>query len=91
MRILQALHLDNEKVIKLVSHPVIKAVGFTRSRKVGLLLCQTAAARKEPIPVFAEMSSVNPVILLESALKDLIPKLPGNWPHLLHWQRTILY
>lgn len=73
--VFSALHLDNEKVIKLVSHPAVKAVGFTGSRKVGLLLCETAAARKEPIPVFAEMSSVNPVILLESALKDNYSKI----------------
>jgi NADP-dependent aldehyde dehydrogenase len=53
---------------KLVGHPAIKAVGFTGSRQGGLALLQTAAARKEPIPVYAEMSSINPVFLLPGAL-----------------------
>ncbi|MBT7400409.1 MAG: aldehyde dehydrogenase (NADP(+)) [Bacteroidetes Order II. Incertae sedis bacterium] len=54
----------------LVAHPAIKAVGFTGSRLGGLALSKIAAARKEPIPVFAEMSSINPVILLEGALSE---------------------
>ncbi len=54
----------------LVSHPRIKAVGFTGSRAGGLALCALAAARPEPIPVYAEMSSVNPVILLPTALAN---------------------
>jgi len=53
---------------KLVAHPVIKAVGFTGSRAGGLALVQTAASRKEPIPVYAEMSSINPVFMLPGAL-----------------------
>ncbi|MDO8439075.1 MAG: aldehyde dehydrogenase (NADP(+)) [Telluria sp.] len=52
----------------LVRHPIIKAVGFTGSRQGGLALVRSAAARTEPIPVYAEMSSINPVFLLESAL-----------------------
>ena len=52
----------------LVSHPAIKAVGFTGSRQGGLALMRTAAAREEPIPVYAEMSSINPVFLLPDAL-----------------------
>jgi NADP-dependent aldehyde dehydrogenase len=52
----------------LVSHPVIKAVGFTGSRAGGLALSKVAAARAVPIPVYAEMSSVNPVFLLPAAL-----------------------
>ncbi|HVY63529.1 MAG TPA: aldehyde dehydrogenase (NADP(+)), partial [Gammaproteobacteria bacterium] len=52
----------------LVANPHIKAVGFTGSRAGGLALCAVAAARPEPIPVFAEMSSVNPVFLLPDAL-----------------------
>jgi NADP-dependent aldehyde dehydrogenase len=58
----------------LVAHPFIKAVGFTGSRAGGIALMQTAAARKEPIPVYAEMSSINPVFLLPGALDN--PKLP---------------
>jgi alpha-ketoglutaric semialdehyde dehydrogenase len=52
----------------LVAHPAIKAVGFTGSRAGGLALMRTAAQRREPIPVYAEMSSVNPVFLLPGVL-----------------------
>jgi len=52
---------------QLVSHPAIKAVGFTGSRQGGLALLRAAAARPEPIPVYAEMSSVNPLFLLPGA------------------------
>lgn len=52
----------------LVAHPVIKAVGFTGSRQGGLALCSIANRRHEPIPVYAEMSSINPVFLLPQAL-----------------------
>ncbi len=53
----------------LVKHPAIQAVGFTGSLRGGRALCDMAAARPQPIPVFAEMSSINPVILLPEALK----------------------
>ncbi|HEY9131103.1 MAG TPA: aldehyde dehydrogenase (NADP(+)) [Dyella sp.] len=52
----------------LVRDPRIKAVAFTGSRAGGLALVALAAARPEPIPVYAEMSSVNPVFLLPGAL-----------------------
>lgn len=52
----------------LVKHPRIAGVGFTGSRSGGLALVAAAAARPVPIPVYAEMSSVNPVILLPGAL-----------------------
>jgi NADP-dependent aldehyde dehydrogenase len=52
----------------LVSDPAIKAVGFTGSRAGGLALVKAAAARPEPIPVYAEMSSINPVFMLPGAL-----------------------
>lgn len=54
--------------IALVTDPRIKAVGFTGSRTAGTALVAAAAARPEPIPVYAEMSSVNPVFLLDAAL-----------------------
>jgi hypothetical protein len=50
------------------AHPAIKAVGFTGSRSGGTALMAVAAARKQPIPVYAEMSSINPVFLLPHAL-----------------------
>ncbi|MFJ7111394.1 aldehyde dehydrogenase (NADP(+)) [Pseudomonas sp. NPDC098740] len=53
----------------LVKHPAIRAVGFTGSLKGGRALCDMAAARAQPIPVFAEMSSINPVIVLPQALQ----------------------
>ena len=52
----------------LVAHPHIKAVGFTGSRAGGLALQRIASARHEPIPVYAEMSSINPVILMPAAM-----------------------
>ncbi|UVM58137.1 aldehyde dehydrogenase (NADP(+)) [Pseudomonas sp. B21-012] len=52
----------------LVKHPAIQAVGFTGSLKGGRALCDMAAARAQPIPVFAEMSSINPVLVLPQAL-----------------------
>ena len=48
----------------LVKNPFLKAVGFTGSRSGGRALFDLASARSEPIPVFAEMSSVNPIFLL---------------------------
>src|SRR5690606_4555951 len=53
----------------LVKHPAIQAVGFTGSLKGGRALCDLAAARPQPIPVFAEMSSVNPMVILPGALQ----------------------
>jgi alpha-ketoglutaric semialdehyde dehydrogenase len=52
----------------LVTDPHVKAVGFTGSRSGGLALMAAAAARPVPIPVYAEMSSINPVFLLPGAL-----------------------
>ena len=54
----------------LVADPRIKAVGFTGSRGGGVALMKIAADRAEPIPVYAEMSSINPVVLLPGALAD---------------------
>jgi NADP-dependent aldehyde dehydrogenase len=54
----------------LVTDPRIKAVGFTGSRSGGTALVAAAAARPEPIPVYAEMSSINPVFLLAGALSS---------------------
>lgn len=52
----------------LVEHPTIQAVGFTGSRAGGIALMKAAAARPQPIPVYAEMSSINPVFLMPAAL-----------------------
>ncbi len=53
---------------QVAKHPALRAIGFTGSRVGGRALMDTAAARAMPIPVYAEMSSVNPIVLLEGAL-----------------------
>ncbi|MEM6686411.1 MAG: aldehyde dehydrogenase (NADP(+)) [Bacteroidota bacterium] len=53
---------------ELVKHPKVKGVGFTGSIRGGRALLDLAAKRPEPIPVFAEMGSINPVVLLPKAL-----------------------
>jgi NADP-dependent aldehyde dehydrogenase len=55
--------------ISLVTHPQVKAVGFTGSIGGGRALHDIAAQRPEPIPVFAEMGSINPVVILPEAAK----------------------
>jgi len=54
----------------LVKHPAVKAVGFTGSRAGGRALMDAAARRPEPIPIYAEMGSVNPVFFLPQALQQ---------------------
>ena len=54
----------------LVTHPLVKAVGFTGSFAGGKALFDLANQRREPIPVFAEMGSINPVFLLPEKLRQ---------------------
>jgi NADP-dependent aldehyde dehydrogenase len=54
----------------LVRHPLARAAGFTGSREAGRALFDAAAARPDPIPVFAEMSSLNPVFILPEAMRE---------------------
>lgn len=54
----------------LVQHPGTAAVGFTGSLRAGRSIFDAAAARPTPIPVYAEMGSVNPVILLPEAIEE---------------------
>jgi alpha-ketoglutaric semialdehyde dehydrogenase len=54
----------------LIKHPQVKAVAFTGSLRAGRALFDAAASRPDPIPVFAEMGSVNPVFLLPGALTE---------------------
>ena len=54
----------------LVKHPATQAVGFTGSQRAGRALFDLAAARPVPIPVFAEMGSLNPVVILPGALAE---------------------
>ena len=60
----------HEVGVALVKHPLVKAVGFTGSRRGGRALMDLAAARPEPIPVYAEMSSINPDFILNGALAE---------------------
>jgi NADP-dependent aldehyde dehydrogenase len=64
------LHADNEVAQGLVAHPAVKAVGFTGSRRGGLALLRVAQERPEPIPVYAEMSAVNPVVIMPGAIEQ---------------------
>ena len=63
------LHGRDPRVsVALVTHAAITAVGFTGSLAAGRALFNAAAARPRPIPLYAEMGSVNPVFLLPGAL-----------------------
>ena len=73
--VFSSVYLSHSDVIKFVQHPVIKAVGFTGSRDVGMRLFNAAVTRPEPIPVYAEMSAVNPVVLMEGALQTKSEKI----------------
>lgn len=64
------IHGGAEVGAALVRHPALKAVGFTGSLRAGRALFDIAAARPEPIPVYAEMGSVNPVFVLPNAVKE---------------------
>jgi NADP-dependent aldehyde dehydrogenase len=63
----------------LVADARVKAAGFTGSRRGGLALMAIAQGRPEPIPFYAEMSSINPVILLPAALKARAEKIAPDF------------
>ncbi|WP_221390021.1 aldehyde dehydrogenase (NADP(+)) [Dyadobacter sp. NIV53] len=69
----------NEEAQLLVSDPIIKAVGFTGSYRGGMALVEVANKRKEPIPVYAEMGSINPVFLLPGKLKTSAGELAKQY------------
>ncbi|MFO7445166.1 MAG: aldehyde dehydrogenase (NADP(+)) [Ignavibacteriaceae bacterium] len=62
--------VSNDVGMAIVKHPLIKAIGFTGSFKGGKAIYDTAVKRPEPIPVYAEMGSTNPVFILPGALKE---------------------
>lgn len=65
------LHGANHELnLQLVKHPQTRAAGFTGSLKGGRALFDAAASRPDPIPVYAEMGSVNPVFILPGALRE---------------------
>jgi NADP-dependent aldehyde dehydrogenase len=63
----------------LVSHPMIKAVGFTGSLAGGRALFNLCAARPEPIPFFGELGSVNPMFLLPAAMSTRGAQIAQGW------------
>ncbi|MBN8817251.1 MAG: aldehyde dehydrogenase (NADP(+)) [Sphingomonas sp.] len=63
----------------LVADTRIKAVGFTGSRRAGEALAVIAASRPEPIPVYAEMSATNPVILLPARLEEAAETIAASF------------
>ena len=73
------LGAGNEFGQALVTDPRIRAVGFTGSRTGGLALVEAAQRRREPIPVYAEMSSVNPVVVLPGALDNDLDALAEGY------------
>ena len=76
----------------LMKHPLVKAGGFTGSRAAGRVLMDLAAARPEPIPFYAEMSSTNPVFILPGALRERGESHCGRTAHFVHpGRRPILH
>lgn len=64
---------------ELVKHPAIKAAGFTGSHSGGRALFNLAQNRKKPIPVFAEMGSINPVVLFPDEIKTNLNQVVKNY------------
>ncbi|TAH09558.1 MAG: aldehyde dehydrogenase (NADP(+)) [Sphingobacteriia bacterium] len=61
---------------QLATNELIKAIGFTGSYKAGMALYTTATQkRKTPIPVYAEMSSINPIVLLPKTLEEKVEQI----------------
>ena len=67
-----------ETGIQLVQHPLTAAVGFTGSQAGGRALFDAGQQREKPIPVFAEMGSVNPVFLLPGKLKADVKQIASQ-------------
>ena len=63
----------------IVNHPLIKAIGFTGSLRGGRAIFDAASQRPEPIPVFAEMGSTNPVFILPEAMKERGSKIASSY------------
>jgi alpha-ketoglutaric semialdehyde dehydrogenase len=67
----------------LVTHPLIKAVGFTGSLVGGRALFDLCVSRPEPIPFFGELGSVNPMFILPEAAKARGPQIARGWANSL--------
>lgn len=64
---------------KLVIHPLTKAIAFTGSLNAGKAIFKAATSREEPIPVYAEMGSINPVFLLQNKLNAEAEELADTY------------
>lgn len=62
----------------LARHPATAAIGFTGSKRAGRALFDLAATRERPIPVYAEMGSLNPLIVLPGALAERSEKIAAG-------------
>jgi 2,5-dioxopentanoate dehydrogenase len=69
----------NEVGIALVKHPETRAVAFTGSLRGGRALFDAGVSRPDPIPVYAEMGSTNPVILLPGAMAQRGEQIAGAY------------
>lgn len=75
-------HIENTSYLAgelLVKHPFTKAVGFTGSRQGGMALHRYASERAEPIPVFAEMGSINPTFIFPDILQNQTEQLAAKY------------
>lgn len=69
----------NEVGAAVVQHPLIRAVGFTGSQRGGRALFDLCASRREPIPFYGEMGSVNPIFMLANVLGEQAEELAQGW------------
>jgi alpha-ketoglutaric semialdehyde dehydrogenase len=65
----------------MVTYPLIKAVGFTGSERVGMVLQRQINERAEPIPFYGELGSVNLQFILEDKLVNEATELAKRWLH----------
>lgn len=63
---------------ELVRHPAIRAVGFTGSHSGGMALATIASRRSTPIPVYAEMGSINPLFITQRALEQKLETMASD-------------
>ena len=73
------LHGGPDVGMTLVQQSQIKAVGFTGSFHAGMSIFKTAMNRPEPIPVYAEMGSINPVFVFSEAIMENIDKIAEGY------------
>lgn len=77
--VFSSLNGGKEVGAQLVKHPLTKAVGFTGSFGGGKAIYDMAQKREVPIPVYAEMGSINPVFLLDNNLEEAAEQLAEDY------------